>query len=151
MTPFFHKKRPLKEYRMFFEAWMFLLFARFLIFFMPFRKMLPLLGRPVSQTEAAKIVSDHTGSIDLLERICLSVLRACRKSPWRAKCFEQALTARMMLKNRKLKSVIYFGIRNEPSVRKEKLSAHAWLQCSGVVVTGEKNHDLFTVVECFLV
>ena len=145
------KKRSIQEYRLFVEAWLFLAIARTLIFWIPFRRLLPLLGCPVNQEEAEKAASDHTATNDLLEMIRISILRASRRSPWRTKCFEQALSVRMMLRRRNIKSVIYFGVcMNQPD-QKEKMTAHAWLKCSNVVVTGGKNNEMFTVVGRFLV
>lgn len=143
------KKHSIKEYRLFIEAWFFLAVARILIFWIPFRKLLPLIGQQVSQDEAEIETSNQVASSDLLELICISIHRACRRSPWRTKCFEQALSARMMLRRRGKKSIIYFGVRKSISDAKEKLEAHAWLICSGVVVTGGENNNTFTIVGRF--
>jgi hypothetical protein len=145
------KKHSIKEYRLFIEAWFFLAVARILIFWIPFRKLLPLIGQQVSQGEAKLAGLDTPASSVLLEEIRTAIMRACRRSPWRTLCFEQALTARLMLRNRRLKSIIYFGVCKEPSLPTEKLLAHAWLICSGTTVTGGKNNQLFTIVGCFMV
>jgi len=146
------KKRSLREYWLFIEAWLLLATSRILILWIPFRKLLPLLGRPVSQEEAEMATSDYNMvSYELLEIIRISILRACRRSPWRTKCFEQALSARMMLKRRGKISVIYFGLNKNLPGQHEKMTAHAWLKCSGIIVTGGKNNEIFTVVSRFLV
>ncbi|MDD4760918.1 MAG: lasso peptide biosynthesis B2 protein [Bacteroidaceae bacterium] len=145
------KKRPIGEYWLFLESWCFLAIARILIFWIPFRKLLPLLGRQVSQEDAEMAASAPTASNELLERIRISILRASRRSPWRTKCFEQALSVRMMLRRRNIKSVIYFGVSINQPDQPEKMTAHAWLKCSGIVVTGGKNNGSFTVVGRFLV
>jgi hypothetical protein len=150
MTAKLSQKRSVKEYRLFIEAWFFLAVARILILWIPFRKLLPLLGRQVSQEEAEIVGSNRVASSDLLELIRISIRRACRRSPWRTKCFEQALSARMMLRRRGIKSIIYFGVRKSISDQKETLEAHAWLVCSEVVVTGGENNSIFTIVGCFL-
>lgn len=144
------KKRSIKEYRLFIEAWFFLAIGRILIFWRPFRKLLPLIGQQVSQEEAEIAGLDRVASNDLLELIRISIRRACRRSPWRTKCFEQALSARMMLRRRGIKSIVYFGVRKSISDQKETLEAHAWLVCSGVVVTGGENNSTFTIVGRFL-
>ena len=87
----------------------------------------------------------------LEQTIRISILRACHRSPWRTKCFEQALSARMMLRRRGKKSVIYFGLNKSLPDQREKMTAHAWLKCSGVIVTGGKNNEMFTVVGRFFV
>jgi len=45
--------------------------------------------------------------------------------PWRAKCLEQALAAKMMLRRRKIANELYLGVKQEEN----KMLAHAWLQC----------------------
>lgn len=143
--------RPMREYLLFAEAWLFLALSRGLIALIHFRKLLPLLGSTVSQDEAKLAGLDAPASSVLLEEIHTAIMRACRRSPWRTLCFEQALTARLMLRNRRLKSIIYFGVCKDPSHPTEKLLAHAWLICSGTTVTGGKNNQQFTIVGCFVV
>lgn len=146
----FERKR-IKEYGQFAEAWLFLAMARSLIFFVPFRKLLPVLGRTVNQEEAKKMVFNQTASWDSLNAVRLSIRRASHKSPWRTKCFEQALAARMMLRRRGVWSVVFFGVNKYPSDCSKKLTAHAWLMCSGMSVTGGGDNSMYTVVGCFLV
>lgn len=145
------KKRTTREYKYFAEAWILLAISRSLILFRPFRKLLPLLGETISQPEADKAASMPAATVELLKIIQISILRAGKRSPWRTKCFEQALTARMMLKRRKIKSVIFFGVRKAITGEDKKLAAHAWLVCSGYPVTGGKNNKMFTVVARFWV
>lgn len=146
------EKHSYKEYVMFAEAWALMALSRILIFLMPFRKLLPLLGKPINQEEAEKAASKPTASLDLLKMIQKSILRASVRSPWRTKCFEQALTARMMLKKRKIKSVLYFGVsKNIFDTSKKDTAAHAWIICSGFTITGGRNNEIFTIVGRFSV
>ena len=142
------QKRPFIEYAFFIEAWFNLAISRCLIIFRPFRKLLPLLGQTISEEEAEKGIVDNSTPVSLIQR---SIIRAGRRSPWRTKCFEQALAARMMLRKRRFKSVIYFGLLKSPDNPERKLRAHAWLICSGFNVTGGKDNDRYTVVGRFLV
>ncbi len=144
-------KYPAREYLFFAEAWLLLAISRSLILFRPFRKLLPLLGKQVSQPEADQAASEPVAPEELLKMIQISILRAARRSPWRTMCFEQALTARMMLRRRHLKSVIFFGVNINPDETDKKMTAHAWLICSGFTVTGGKKNDMFTVVGRFWV
>ncbi|MCI1640075.1 MAG: lasso peptide biosynthesis B2 protein [Bacteroidales bacterium] len=139
---------------MFTEAWFLMAFSRILTFFIPFRLLLPILGKPISDEEASETAAgpDDEASKDFLVAVQRSILRAARRSPWRTKCFEQALTARMMLKRKKLKSVIYFGVnKNLFNEQKKDRAAHAWIICSGFTVTGGRNNKMFTVVGRFSV
>lgn len=145
------KKYSIREYSFFAEAWLLLAVSRSLIFFRPFRKLLPLLGTSVNQQLAEQTATEQVAEHEFLKQIQYSILRAARRSPWRTMCFEQALTARIMLSRRKIKSVIYFGVRKALPGEKAEMAAHAWLICSGVSVTGGKNNEMFAVVGRFLV
>lgn len=130
------KKRPFIEYRFFIEAWFYLAISRSLILFRPFRELLPILGQTISEEEAEMEISNQSCPDYLLPLTQISILRAANRSPWRTLCFEQALTARMMLRKRKQKSVIYFGLIKNTNNQDKALNAHAWLICSGFNVTG---------------
>ena len=145
------KKHTAREYCVFAEAWLLLGLSRSLIFFRPFRKLLPLLGKQISQSEAEQSASELVASEGLLKIIQISILRAARRSPWRTKCFEQALTARMMLRRRHIKSVIFFGVNINSEKKDKKMTAHAWLICSDFVVTGGRNNNAYAVVGRFMV
>jgi len=123
------------EYLMFMEAWFFLALARLMLMWRPFKKILPLLQ---SGTKEA----GGTDS-EILQDIKLSIARACIRSPWRTKCFEQALTAKMMLNRRGVASTTYFGVKKDG---RGVLAAHAWLKSGEFVVTGWQRIKEYTVV-----
>ena len=135
---------------LFCETWLLLALSRSLIFFWPFRRLRLFLGNPVSHAEAEQVASELTTSEDLLKLIQLSIIRAGHRSPWRTKCFEQALAARMMLFRRRIQSVIFFGVHMNPEEPGKKMSAHAWLICSNYTVTGGKDNTHFNIVGCFV-
>jgi hypothetical protein len=145
------KKHPYIEYKFFAEAWLYLAISRFLIVLRPFRKLLPYLGKPIKEEEATKEANHNKAPAYLLQLIQISILRAGKRSPWRTLCYEQALTARMMLRKRKYKSVIYFGLLKNADNANKNLRAHAWLICSGISVTGGKNNDNYSIVGRFLI
>jgi hypothetical protein len=144
------KKHPFVEYKLFIEAWIYLAISRLLIVLRPFRKLLPYMGKPIKEEEATKEANQNEAPAYLLQLIQVSISRAGKRSPWRTLCYEQALTARMMLRKRKYKSVIYFGLQKNPESEKKNLRAHAWLVCSGFNVTGEKYNENYSVVGRFL-
>ncbi|NTW32400.1 MAG: lasso peptide biosynthesis B2 protein [Bacteroidetes bacterium] len=141
------KKVTFKEYILFAEAWFFLAISRLMLVFLPFRKIIPLLGRTV-------VISNNppasTEPPVILSKISLSIRRAGKRSPWRTMCFEQALAAKMMLKRRKLVSTIYFGVCKNASIVGMNMSAHAWIESYGFILTGERNRAAFTIVSCFV-
>ena len=94
------------EYLFFAEAWLLLALARLILLLIPFKKILPLLGKQISNNEVGII--ENTNS---LQHISIAIARASRYSFWRTKCFEQALAAKLMLRIRKRISTIYFGVK----------------------------------------
>lgn len=144
------KARKAIEYWMFTEAWLLLALSRFLILFRPFRSLTPILGKTVTRDQAELAAANPTTELDLLLLVQLSIRRAGARSPWRTMCFENALTAKIMLRSRKKQSVVFFGITTENIQKEPNMKAHAWLICSGFTVTGGKNNSRFTIVGTFL-
>jgi hypothetical protein len=134
--------RSLKDYFLFAEAWLLLAVARLMLVFLPFRKIMPLLGKPGSNTTFEPQNDNLT-----LSAIKLAIMRGCGYSPWRTKCFEQALAAKMMLKRRGFISTVSFGVYKDND--SNKLNAHAWLQCGQQVLTGGNNLERYTVLSSF--
>jgi len=128
-------KYNFKSIAWFTEAWICLGIARMMLVFRPFNKILPVLKSDATSYKIA--------GIETLQLIKLSIARAAVRSPWRTKCFEQALAARMMLKRRGLATVTYFGVLKNSN---GSIEAHAWLECGAFVVTGWKKKDEYTVI-----
>ena len=129
-------------YFLFAEAWLLLALARLILLLVSFKKILPLLGKQISNAKADVIENN-----DSLQHISIAIARASRYSFWRTMCFEQALAAKFMLRIRKKISTIYFGVKKNDS--DNALLAHAWLICNGTIITGGKNIDQYTIVSSF--
>lgn len=135
------KQAPVKDIFMFAEAWCLLALARLMLLFMPLKKLVPVMRYKRIKThppEQEKLI---------LQRIQLAVARACVRSPWRTKCFEQALAAKLMTARRGINSTIFFGVAKTGG--DEKLQAHAWVKCGSFIVTGWTGIDKYTVVGTF--
>ncbi|WP_186774564.1 lasso peptide biosynthesis B2 protein [Chitinophaga pinensis] len=132
-------KRIFKASFLFAEAWIYLGIARVMLVFMPFRKIAPLLGE--------KIYTDSTSFPSSIrpQRIRAAISRAASCAPWRTKCFEQALAGKLMLRYRRMSGVIFFGVNKSGA----QLNAHAWLESEGVIITGAKGIEQFTVIARF--
>lgn len=76
--------------------------------------------------------------------LSLSIKRAAKYSPWRAKCFEQAIAGKLMLKWRNKPSKINFGVKKD--TENDTLLAHAWLMYQDQVITGWSNFDEFEII-----
>jgi hypothetical protein len=134
------KTKTREEFMFFIEAWLFLAFARSMLIILPFKKIAPTLGKMKDEVTNADL------DIAVLNKIQMAVLRGSRYSPWRTKCFEQAIAAKIMLKKRHIKSTLYLGVLKDVS---NELRAHAWLKANDVIVTGGPEVNKFTVISWF--
>lgn len=116
--------------------------ARILILFVPLRQFSFLLGEHMKQTPGA--LSGE--SPELLRSVTIALARAGRYVPWRCKCYEQAIAAKMILRGKKIRTTLYYGVAKDPE---GKLIAHAWLRCGDYIVTGRRGMERFTVVGTF--
>jgi hypothetical protein len=107
--------------------------ARFTVMFVPVRNIL----LPVAQRTDA--VSANTDA----EKISWAVETAARIVPTAKNCLVRAIAGRDMLARRGLSSQIRLGVaKNSPEI----LSAHAWLECGGMIVTGEGEHRSYAAM-----
>jgi hypothetical protein len=99
------------------------------LLFLPFRKVALWLGSLKDQPD----VQTAPDQQHLVKKISFAVKLCDRYTPWPTECYTRSLTAKIMLKRRKLPSTLYFGLRKDET---NSLKGHAWLQCSGITVTG---------------
>jgi len=104
-------------------------YVKVTLLFLPFRKVANWLGTVKNKPAHNSIPKE----LNLIKKISFAVKLCDRYTPWPTECYTRSLTAKIMLKRRKLPSTLYFGFRKD---EKNSLSGHAWLQCSGVTVTG---------------
>jgi len=134
------RSRSINEYILFLEAWILLHASRFIILFIPFKKIAASLG--VLNQESNKSIYDQAFTLDIEN----SIRRAASYSIHSSKCYDQALAGKLMLKWRRLPSTIYFGLSKSD---KSELIAHAWLRFGDKIVTGKKGTENFTIIACF--
>ncbi|UPK72690.1 lasso peptide biosynthesis B2 protein [Chitinophaga filiformis] len=133
-------RKKISSLLLFAEAWICIAIARCMLVFMPFRKIAPLLGKSVTAASTS-----HIRTTRRPKRIKAAIRRAAACSPWRAKCFEQALAGKIMLSYRRMPGIVFFGINKVG----DDLQAHAWLESEGVIITGGKEADQFTIIARF--
>ena len=115
------------------EALVALCAARLIVRFAPFQWTMSCVRlRAVSRRAKSVNVMSVVDAID----------RGARKSPFRARCFEQALAANWMLSRRGLPSSLHYGIRTVG----HSLEAHVWLSVDGTIVLGGENAQQFAEV-----
>jgi len=114
---------------LFMEAVFTAAYVKATLLFLPFRKVALWLG-PLNDQPDVPTTPEHQ---NLVKKISFAVKLCDRYTPWPTECYTRSLTAKIMLKRRKLPSTLYFGLRKD---EKNSLQGHAWLQCSGITVTG---------------
>jgi hypothetical protein len=120
---------PLSSKFLFAEAIFTSAYVKILLLFFPFRRVTPWLGTVQTQNTVPPL----SGKLDLVNKIKTAIKLCDKYTPWPTECYTRSLTAKIMLKRRKLGSVLYFGFRRD---EQGGLKGHSWLQCSGTVVTG---------------
>ena len=67
-----------------------------------------------------------------LRLICRSVQLIKKYAPWQPKCYNQSLTAKQMLKKRKIDVSMHIGFKRD----KGELKGHSWITHQGRIITG---------------
>jgi hypothetical protein len=130
------------------EATLRLAAARVQLATQPFPRIARRLGGFITPAQARATSESEMLTADeqaIAAKIGWAVTRAARHVPFGAVCLPQAMAAKAMLARRGIGSVMHFG-----TMRGEKLSlaAHAWLDASGVEVTGYPIEASFTEIAC---
>lgn len=125
------------------EALLLLGISRFILKIIEFKKIAPHLGKHMKKHVDANN-TEHLLSEAKKVRWAVSIMN--KYTPWESKCLVQAMTAKIMLKRRGIKSTIYLGVARD---EEGKMIAHAWLESCGIILTGAKGSEKFTVVSIF--
>ena len=132
---------PWADRFLFVEAMLRLFFARVLVVALPFR----ILSRRLS-AHMRESTSVHDAAHEpLLRRVRWAIAAASRRAPWRCKCLEQGVAAKMMLRKRGVANTLYMGLARADAA----VEAHAWLRSGATYVTGGAGRERFTVVSTF--
>jgi len=79
-------------------------------------------------------------------QVAKAIRRSVRVIPWRVTCFAKAIAAKYLLKQLGIASTLYLGVAK---VGPKSITAHAWLRCGSVIVTGKEEAVRFTPVAFF--
>ena len=142
LTSFFKVSNRAKY--LFLEALFLIALARIAIKFYSFQRLLEILGTHSTETpkelltiEEKRHYYEYTKAIN----------RAAKVSFWHTMCYEQAVTAKLMLRRRKIPSTIYIGMHRKEE--NQKLEGHAWLRVQDFIVTGKTDFTKYVVVGIF--
>jgi hypothetical protein len=121
------------------EAFTLLAFSSAAIRVLPFTNVgalaSPRLGRPRVGPE-----------FDLIAKVAWAIGACARRAPFRAVCFQQGLTAQIMLRRRGVDSTLYFGAKGDAPAG---LSAHVWVKAGEREVVGCEHAAGYAALACF--
>jgi hypothetical protein len=144
MSSFFSRitKVSSKDWGLFMKSVFWTGIARILIVFIPLKRFAFILGTHMRETPETPVGEN----LKLLKTVGTAISRASRYVPWRCKCYEQAISAKVILRGYGLETTLYYGVAKDPD---NKLIAHAWVRCGDYIVTGRPGMKRFTVVGTF--
>jgi hypothetical protein len=142
------KQQPL-FYLWLIPAWLLLGFSRFVIITFSFKRFAHWLGLHDGLAPRTPLT---TASQEIRARTISRVISIASKySPWKANCFPQAITARLILGFYDIPYALFFGLmRSAQEEDRGELKAHAWVVSGRVNVTGGRSFQQFTSVGCFV-
>lgn len=112
-----------------------------------FRHLLPLFHlRILSSVVLDKKNNPSSKTVEnalLIQRVVARSSQLLRDNP---RCLARALTGRYLLKSLGETPVLSLGAH----IKGEKMAAHAWLECGGVVVTGREEMQHYTKIVSYL-
>lgn len=116
------------------NTFLLLIFFRVILLTVKFKVIARHLGMHMQESSREVKVED----LQELKRISWSVSVMSRVTPWPSKCFVQALTAKWLLRRRRINSTIYFGLKKDDQ---GKMCAHAWLRSGQTIVCGGNSSE----------
>ncbi len=126
------------------EALLRLGLARFWVLTRRFPQVTPLLGRAGGETPAQELPPEQAL---YAQRVAQAIHRVRRFTPWDSNCLAQAITARQMLRRRRLPTTVYLGAALND--KQKAMIAHAWVRCGKRIVTGKEGMQRYGVVAKF--
>lgn len=121
-----------------------LAWSRLLIKVSSFKKLAVKMGS-TNEVETFAASSDQMKKAHIIGRMIKS---GSAYMPFRTLCFEQALTAALLLREENIPYRIHFGMRKNWS-EAGQMKAHAWLVCGDEIITGKKGHRQHEVLSTF--
>ncbi|MGH6785506.1 MAG: lasso peptide biosynthesis B2 protein [Novosphingobium sp.] len=137
-------RMPLGDKAALLPAWLLLLLAAAALRLVRFKRLAPLLGRPLGAVGCVPLATPRQEA--RARFVKRAIQRAARVAPLRSDCLPQALAGTLLCRLLGVPTTAHLGVRlgDEPA-----FLAHAWL-CSGrVAVTGGYSFDHYVAVSCF--
>lgn len=131
-----------REARLLIESMLLVVMAAPAIRVIPFRHVGRLASRKLRRTVASTADRD-----EIIRQVRWAVMAAAKRSPLRAMCIEQGLTAQLMLRRRGVDSTMFYGVA--PATQDKPLSAHVWVGCGELDVLGTELASSFALLATF--
>lgn len=134
-----------EELRALAEAWVLLMLAAAGVRLLP----LSLIGRIAAAGPFGPAPTCARRAEVLAWMVGWAVDRTAKRSPFRAKCFEQGLAAQVMLRRRGIDSTLFYGVA--PAAGPEappnrQLRAHVWIETARFAIVGAPDPGAFAVL-----
>lgn len=132
------------------QVWIFFLFpfsalVRLSVLIIPFKLIAFFLGK---QNENCDKYTTNECKQVLAFRIGVTIRMVAQYAPWRVKCLEQAVLAKVILSLYRIPGIVYLGVcLTEDSA--EPLIAHAWLKVGKSIIVGGEGYERFRVISTF--
>lgn len=132
------------------ETYLLLGLARLAINIVPLRRLAPWFGKQAQETPG----EISSAQMRQAERIAWAVRTVSPHTPWQSNCYPQAFAAKLLLRRRQIPSTLYLGAALHPNspgqtAAAHAMTAHAWLRCGPLYVTGGRGHDNYAVLAIF--
>lgn len=125
------------------EACATLFLAKLLVIVCSFNVVAKLLGK-VNQVSGFKPSAEQMLMVAHVQRV-LSIVSS--NVPWSSVCLDKALAAMIMLNRRRIPNTLYLGVKLNKD--KQKLDAHAWVECNDSIFVGGAHSKNYRTVAFF--
>ena len=132
-------KMPLKQKLLIPEIFVLMAYYKNRVHKHPFAELAPKIGQLGYETPIEASPRNARLIYELMESMF-------RRIGWKDSCLIRALTAKKLLNRMGERCTLYMGVRKREG---EGLSAHAWLRCGKLTVTGGEIRDEYTVTAVF--
>lgn len=114
-------------------------YYRFVVHHRPFSELSPKIGTIHFETPVTRAGSNAWTVHELMNAMF-------RRLRWKDSCLIRALTAKKLLNRMGERCTLYMGVAKEGS---SAMTAHAWLRCGNLIITGGEIRSRFTVTAFF--
>jgi len=127
-----------------FQCFVLLIVMRGVITLLPLRRISGHLGSPMEETATIDL---DDAAMRHSRRVAWCIAKVAAFTPTTSNCYPQGLTARYLLRRRRIPSTIYYGAAFDSAG--SDLVTHVWVRVGSFMVTGAPVHRRFAVVSKF--